>query len=288
MAEIAQSNLDSLVGKLVVEQGLASPEDIQDALNTSRKEGSSGGSAGDDDPNQQSLSDLLIAKGIVTPRGTRHIILFITREKQETQTQYEDQLENGILDIDGETNHAADERIINAPATADETLLFYRNRHHMPFTYYGQVNLIRYRRRSDSPSRFTFRVPSEHPDEMLKTVLITHGQPNEEFVPEVEGRRVIRHHVAYERSRRNRQRALEIHGHRCRACGFSFDDVYGTEHAKGFIEVHHVGSITKIKGPTNPETDLVPLCSNCHNMAHRDGGRILTVDEIQRLLRTDD
>ena len=229
-----------------------------------------------------------IAKGVVTPKGTRHIILFITREKQKSQTQYEDQLENGILDIEGETNHTADERIINATDTADETFLFYRDRHHMPFTYYGEVNLIRHRRHTASPSRFTFRVPADHPDENLKTVLVTHGQPNEEFIPEIEGRRVIRQHVAYERSRRNRQRALEIHGHRCLACGFSFDDVYGSEHAKGFIEVHHVSSITQIKGPTNPEIDLAPLCSNCHSMAHRDGGRILTVKEIQELLRTDE
>ena len=112
---------------------------------------------------------------------------------------------------------------------------------------------------------------------------MTHGQPNEEFVPDKEGRRVIRQHVSYERSLRNRRRALEIHGNHCAACGFSFDDVYGAEHARGFIEVHHVKSITKTSGPVNPETDLIPLCSNCHSMAHRERGRIVPLDNLKAL-----
>jgi 5-methylcytosine-specific restriction protein A len=226
-----------------------------------------------------------IAKGAVTPRATPYIILFITREKQEFQTQYEDHLENGVLAIEGETNHAADNRMINAAESGDQIHLFYRERHHMPFTYYGQIYLSGYERHSDSPSRFMFRVPSEHPDDSLETELITHGQPNEEFIPDVEGRRIIRQHVAYERSPRNRQRALEIHKNCCKACDFKFDDVYGHQHAKGYIEIHHVKSITEINGPVNPEIDLVPLCSNCHSMAHREKGRILTVEEIKALLR---
>lgn len=226
-----------------------------------------------------------IAKGIVTPRGTPYVILFITMEKQEFQTQYEDHLENGILEIEGETNHSTDARVINAATAGNQIVLFYRDRHHMPFTYYGQVHLIRHEVHTDSPSRFSLRVPSDHPDESLATELIAHGQPNEEFVPDVEGRRVIRHHAAYERSSRNRRRALVIHGNCCMACGFNFDHIYGTEHARGFIEVHHVRPMAQITSPVNPETDLVPLCSNCHSMAHRENKKILTVEKIQRLMR---
>ena len=226
-----------------------------------------------------------ISRGAVTPRYTPYIILFITHEKQDSLTQYEGRLDNSVLDIEGEMNHAADDRIINASNTGDEIHLFYRDRHHMPFTYYGRIHLIRHERHIDSPSRFSFRVPSEHPDDTLETELLTHGQPSEEFIPDEEGRRVIRQHVAYERSPRNRQRALEIHGNRCIACGFDFDEIYGHEHARGFIEIHHVQSITQVNGPVIPETDLIPLCSNCHSMAHRERGRILTVKEINALLR---
>ena len=163
-----------------------------------------------------------ISRGVITPKNTRFIILFITREKQESLTQYEDKLENGILDIEGETNHAADDRIINASSVGDETHLFYRDRHHMSFTYY-QIHLIRHERLTESPSLFRFGVPSERPDESLETELLTHGQPNEEFVPDPEGQRIIRQHATYERSPRNRKRALEIHGNQCKACGFNFD-----------------------------------------------------------------
>ena len=110
-----------------------------------------------------------IAKGIVTPRSTPYIILFITREKQEFQTQYENHLENGILEIEGKTNHSADARLIKAAAAGDQIILLYRDRHHMPFTYYGQVHLMRYEVHTDSPSRFSFRVPSDHPDESIAT-----------------------------------------------------------------------------------------------------------------------
>ncbi len=227
-----------------------------------------------------------IAKGAVTPRATPYVILFITREKQDFQTQYEDRLENGVLEIEGETNHMADERMINASDVGDQIYLFYRDRHHMPFTYYGRIHLVTYEKHSDSPSRFTFRVPSEHPDENLETELITHGQPNEEFIPDVEGRRVIRQHVSYERSPKNRQRALEIHGNSCLACGLNFDAVYGQQHARGFIEIHHVKSITKIDcTPVDPEQDLIPLCSNCHSMAHRKKGIVLSLEEMRKLIK---
>ncbi|MDO9530254.1 MAG: DUF3427 domain-containing protein [Syntrophales bacterium] len=118
-----------------------------------------------------------ISRGAVTPRNTPFIILFITREKQKFLTQYEDRLENGMLDIEGETNHAADNRMINAAVAGDEIHLFYRDRHHMQFTYYGQIDLVRYECHTDSPSRFTFRVPAVQLDDTLETELVTHGQP---------------------------------------------------------------------------------------------------------------
>lgn len=225
-----------------------------------------------------------IARGAVTPRNTQYIILFITREKLKSETQYENQLENGLLEIQGETNHVADERMINAANVGDEIHLFYRDLHRAPFTYYGQIGLIHFERHATVPSRFEFRVPSELLDDSLETELTTHGIFPDEFTPDEEGKKKIGRHVTYERSARNRRRALEIHGHQCMACGFDFNEVYGAEYARSYIEVHHVKSITKTQGPVNPETDLAPLCSNCHSMAHRKRGEILTVEEIKTLL----
>lgn len=225
-----------------------------------------------------------ISRGAVTPRKTPFIILFITREKQSFITQYEDNLENGILEIEGETNHSADNRIINAEITGDEIHLFYRSRHHLPFTYYGRISLIAHAVNTDRPSLFRFRVPSEHPDDSLETELIAHGQPNEEFIPDIEGRRVIRQHVFYERSPRNRRRALEIHGNKCKVCGFDFNDFYGSDHARGFIEIHHINSLTEAVSRVDPEKDLIPLCSNCHSMVHRNKGKVFSPGELKKLI----
>lgn len=119
----------------------------------------------------------------------------------------------------------------------------------------------------------------------VETELITHGVNIEQFIPDEEGRMRIRLHVEYERSPKNRAKAIEIHGTTCKACGFDFDVAYGELYARSFIEIHHLASISKQGGkPVNPETDLVPLCSNCHSMAHRTTGTIISVQEIKELI----
>ena len=88
----------------------------------------------------------------------------------------------------------------------------------------------------------------------------------------------------YERNKRNRLHALAIHGCSCKACGFEFADRYGPK-ATGYIEVHHITPVSEL-GPgymINPETDLIPLCANCHRVAHMR--KIpYTVDEIKEML----
>lgn len=91
--------------------------------------------------------------------------------------------------------------------------------------------------------------------------------------------------IRYERNPINRAKAIEIHGVTCKACGFNFEKVYG-EWGKNFIEVHHVKPLHSIgeEIDINPETDLVPVCSNCHRMIHRKKGVILSVDEIREIV----
>lgn len=88
----------------------------------------------------------------------------------------------------------------------------------------------------------------------------------------------------YERDRRNRTAAIAIWGSKCRACGLEFGDRYG-DAAKGFIEVHHTTPVSVLEPGTviNPARDLVPLCPNCHAVAHRREPPF-TVDEIRTML----
>lgn len=74
----------------------------------------------------------------------------------------------------------------------------------------------------------------------------------------------------HERNPHARRVCLAHHGTSCAACGFSFEAAYGPE-GEGFIHVHHLVPAAQL-GPgyeLDPVEDLVPLCPNCHAMAHR-------------------
>jgi 5-methylcytosine-specific restriction protein A len=88
----------------------------------------------------------------------------------------------------------------------------------------------------------------------------------------------------YERSRINRVACIEFHGDSCLVCGFNFRRTYGLR-GIDFIHVHHVVPVSRL-GPhyqINPAKDLVPLCPNCHAMAHRTDPPG-TVEELRKII----
>lgn len=97
-----------------------------------------------------------ISRGVITPAGQNLIVLFVTREKQDALTQYRDHIEGDLLHWEGETNHGNDSRIIDAKSSGDEIHLFYRERHHSPFIYYGRIHVRSHELSTASPSRFIF------------------------------------------------------------------------------------------------------------------------------------
>jgi predicted HNH restriction endonuclease len=108
-------------------------------------------------------------------------------------------------------------------------------------------------------------------------------QELESFQP-IEGGKKARFSAYYERNPFYRNRAIEIHGVTCMACGFNFRDHDG-ELGNGFINVHHNKPISET-GPTriNPQTDLSVLCANCHAMIHRNKNQTLSVGELRDLM----
>ncbi|QMT16241.1 EVE domain-containing protein [Planococcus maritimus] len=88
----------------------------------------------------------------------------------------------------------------------------------------------------------------------------------------------------YERSAKNRKLAIKKHGLDCIVCGFNFEEVYG-ERGKDFIEVHHINPLSTLEEAikVNPETDLVPLCANCHRIVHRRKDNILSVQVLSEI-----
>jgi len=71
----------------------------------------------------------------------------------------------------------------------------------------------------------------------------------------------------------------------CQICEFDFEEKYG-EIGKGYIEVHHIESHA-IKSreigehEIDPVNDLIPVCSNCHSIIHRN--KIpLSIEEMKK------
>jgi hypothetical protein len=98
------------------------------------------------------------ARGVFTPRMARTIVLFVTREKQVGLTAYRDMLVGDHLTWEGEAGHSTDERIATAAERGESIVLFYRDVHHTPFRYHGEVLLTRFSQRRDEPSRFEFQL----------------------------------------------------------------------------------------------------------------------------------
>lgn len=103
--------------------------------------------------------------------------------------------------------------------------------------------------------------------------------------PQSEGRVREYYGKRYERSPKNRQEAIRIHGITCNVCGFNFEKAYG-ERGSSFIEVHHIKPIHTYdeEQPVDPRTDLITVCSNCHRMIHRKPSDILSVEDIKSIL----
>jgi len=88
---------------------------------------------------------------------------------------------------------------------------------------------------------------------------------------EAENLKRLREHKRIERNRQLAAKVKRAQGHTCRACGFNFEQAYGTI-GKDFIEAHHLTPISELRGDSvqlDAKRDFSVLCSNCHRMIHR-------------------
>jgi 5-methylcytosine-specific restriction protein A len=89
----------------------------------------------------------------------------------------------------------------------------------------------------------------------------------------------------YEQDPDARRACIAHHGTNCAACGFSFELTYGGL-GRDFIDVHHLVPVSRLGSgyELDPITDLVPLCPNCHAMAHLGVDTPRTVAELRRII----
>lgn len=230
-----------------------------------------------------------IARGIITPKNTNKIIIFITKKKQDSLTQYVDYFDTkkSLLFMDGEDKHTNDKRLVNSIHSDDEIFLFYREIHHTPFNYMGKIYLSSYIiNLSSMPSKFVFSTDSFYSKayNQLACEENCSGNSFNTFSSEEEGKAKIIKHISYERSLKNKAEAIKIHGTTCSVCGFNFNKFYGEKLAADYIEIHHINPLYEFEGPINPETDLIPVCPNCHRMLHKHRNKTLTIEELRKII----
>lgn len=76
--------------------------------------------------------------------------------------------------------------------------------------------------------------------------------------------------------------------YKCILCGFDFEKQYGSKGVK-YIEVHHIESHTtksKIIGKheIDPIKDLIPICSNCHSIIHREKPAV-SIESMKKIIK---
>lgn len=103
-----------------------------------------------------------LARGVVTPKGDSKIILFVTADKQEWIQQYTDKLQGDVLIWEGPNDHFAEDRLLRAKDFGEEIHLFFRDRHHTDFIYYGRIDVESATIELKRPSQFTFRLTEYH------------------------------------------------------------------------------------------------------------------------------
>ena len=89
----------------------------------------------------------------------------------------------------------------------------------------------------------------------------------------------------YERNPVNRQLCLMANGYTCKICGFDFEKKYG-DLGHHFIHVHHIEMVSSHDEEyyLNPESDLIPVCPNCHAMLHKETPP-LHPDELRKVIQ---
>ena len=162
-----------------------------------------------------------ISRGVFTPQGMNILIFFVTKEKQETLTQYEDHIDSDILFWEGEKGHGTDKRIIDRK---DQIHIFYRDKHHKDFTYEGKAVLRSYNLFSERPSKFTFELIDKkiNGSDMVEEIKAQYG------IPETEREAIVKSRVG---QGIYRNRAIEL-WETCSVTGFTDINILIASHIK--------------------------------------------------------
>lgn len=169
-------------------------------------------------------------------------------------------------------------RLMINPKPGQKTYLFTRTEDRSPFTFEGEVKVKEYFDTTPVKIIWTFEhYPYEALDEK-DSLLVKDDSPIYEGA-------VSKVYVnKYERNPLARRICIKHHGAFCNVCTFDFYLTYG-ELGKGYIHIHHLLPIASIGKEYQlvPETDLIPICPNCHSMIHKKKP-ILSPRELKEII----
>lgn len=104
-----------------------------------------------------------ISRGVVTPANSNVIVFFVTKDKKQSATQYEDYITDNYLYWEGEKEGGNNNRIINAARNGDSIHLFYRYKHqNFEFEYKGTIQFITtVPVKDNAPLKFIFKLSED-------------------------------------------------------------------------------------------------------------------------------
>lgn len=109
------------------------------------------------------------------------------------------------------------------------------------------------------------------------------AEPSNPIEDLFEGQELSVELTKYERNAEARKKCIAHYGAICHVCEMDFGKTWGVL-GLGFIHVHHIVPISQQGGEykTDPVNDLIPLCPNCHAMAHRRNPP-LSIAELKKI-----
>lgn len=239
---------------------------------------------------QFNISDASINNGIFKPKEFSSVWLFVTENKTPDRVQYNDYFDGDTLRFEGQLKKKTDHLLIEHLNDGNEIIVFYRKKKD-EYPNYGFKYLGKFCYSSHSladveacPTRFILYPLDEDSEDKIKPERV--AEKSRDYLPQKEGEEKTRIQTYYERKRDLRIKAIKIHGTKCNICGFDFGTKYG-QLGEGYIEIHHIIPHASFMGEheINPYTDLIPVCSNCHRMIHKQRDNWLTIDDMKKIIQ---
>lgn len=174
-------------------------------------------------------------------------------------------LNNSLVWFGKSTSHIQQNLIKMMISDEVNVHIFFRNNSRKGFIYKGLGRAISFEGSKPIKIIWSFINPSNKPSQQIQPIEgidEIHESFKEGTLRKVEVN-------IYKRSLAARQKCIDLKGCFCCVCGFNFEETYGAI-GQDFIHIHHINQLSEISGEymANPETDLVPVCPNCHAMIH--------------------